>query len=170
MKDDVALAAIRIRVTKVFPTQIRSAIEPLTDEQLWWRPNEGSNSIGNLMLHLSGSLNHYLNRALGGMAYDRDRAAEFAERRMIPKAEVLAVFDEMVAHAAETFEGITVDRLGEPSPEPAMNAVVFEDLINILSHVSTHTGQILFIAKMLRGGSIDELWMHSHRDSGAWKR
>jgi hypothetical protein len=83
---------------------------------------------------------------------------------------VLAVFDEMVAHAVQTFEGITVERLGEPSPEPTMNAVVFEDLINILSHVSTHTGQILFIAKMLRGGSIDELWMHSHRDSGAWKR
>lgn len=168
--NDVALSAIRVRITKVFPTQIRKAIEPLTDEQLWWRPNEGSNSIANLMLHLSGSLNHYLNRGLGGLEYDRDRDAEFGERRMLPKAEVLAIFDGMVDAAESTFRDmIPVERLTEASPEPKMNSIVLEDLINILSHVSTHTGQILWIAKMLRGGSIDELWMHSHRDQGAWK-
>src|SRR4051794_26041832 len=98
------LASLRTRITKVFPAQIRECLAQLDDEQIWWRPNESSNSVGNLVIHLAGSLNHYLNRAVGGFEYDRDRAAEFAERRHIPKDELLAIFDDMVAKADQTFD------------------------------------------------------------------
>lgn len=168
--NDIALAALRSRITGVFPAQIRTALASLSDEQLWWRPNEKSNSIGNLVLHLTGSLNHYFNRNLGGLDYTRDRAAEFAERRVLPKAEVLALFDEMVANAERTFERLTVDTLGTPSPEPTMHTIVFEDVMNVALHFSTHTGQIVWIAKMLNEGALDEVWMKSHRDKGAWKK
>ena len=166
--DDLALAALRTRITGVFPEQVRAAVANLTDEQLWWRPNESSNSIGNLVLHLAGSLNLYLNRNIGGIAYERDRAAEFAERRPIPKAEVMATFDDMVARAERTFAALTTARLGDPSPEPTMHTIVFEDLINVLAHFSTHAGQILWIAKMLQEGSFREVWMKTHRKEGAW--
>ena len=105
--NDIALAALRSRVTGVLPAQVRAALASVSEEQLWWRPNEKSNSIGNLVLHLTGSLNYYLNRNLGGLDYTRDRAAEFAERRPLPKAELLAHFDEMVSNAEHTFEGLT---------------------------------------------------------------
>jgi len=167
--NDVILNALRTRITKVFPEQIRAAIEPLTDEQIWWRPNEESNSIGNLLLHLSGSINHFLNRNVGFISYDRDRPAEFAERRVIPKHEALAIFDDMVARAEKTFEGLTPERLADPSPEPKMHSIVAEDLLNVLAHLAAHAGQILWIAKMLRGASLNDLWMKSHRHGGAWK-
>jgi uncharacterized damage-inducible protein DinB len=167
---ELTLRALRTRITGVFPAQIHAAVQPLTEEQIWWRPNEASNSIGNLILHLTGSLNHFLNRNLGSLDYSRDRAAEFAERRTIPRAELLAVFDEMVANADRTFEQLTVARLSEASPEPKMSTVVLEDLLNVLAHFSTHVGQILWIAKMQAEGSIDEVWIHSHRDQGAWKK
>ena len=48
--NDIALAALRSRVTGVFPAQVRAALASLTEEQVWWRPNEKSNSIGNLVL------------------------------------------------------------------------------------------------------------------------
>src|SRR5688500_12477557 len=115
----VALDAFRVRVTRVFPGQIRAAVAALSDEQIWWRPNEKSNSVGNIVLHLSGSLDHYLNRNLGGLDFTRDRAAEFAERRPIPKAELLERFDAMVTNADRTFDSLNPARLGEPSPEPA---------------------------------------------------
>src|SRR6185369_18003599 len=92
-----ALTSLRNRITKVFPAQIRECVDRLDDEQIWWRPNEASNSVGNLVLHLTGSLNHFLNRQIGGFEYDRDRAAEFAERRHVPKDELLAAFDGMTA-------------------------------------------------------------------------
>ena len=168
--NDLALAAFRTRVTGVFPSQIRTALASLTEEQVWWRPNEKSNSVGNLVLHLTGSLNHFLNRNLGGIPYDRDRAAEFAERRALPKSELLALFDDMVAKAERTFEGLTPDSLAAPSPEPTMHAVVFEDLLNVTAHLATHAGQILWIAKMLNEGAVDELWMKTHRAEGAWKK
>jgi uncharacterized damage-inducible protein DinB len=168
--NDIALAALRSRITGVFPAQVRTALASLTDEQLWWRPNEKSNSIGNLVLHLTGSLNHFFNRNLGGLDYTRDRPAEFAERRLLPKAEVLALFDEMITNAERTFDRLTVDMLGTPSPEPTMHTIVFEDVMNVALHFSTHTGQIVWIAKMLHEGALDEVWMKSHRDEGAWKK
>src|SRR5262245_34683128 len=76
---EITLEALKARICRVFPAQVRAAVEALDDDQIWWRPNETSNSIGNLVLHLSGSLNHYLNRGYGGLDYTRDRAAEFAE-------------------------------------------------------------------------------------------
>lgn len=166
---DITLTALRTRITGVFPAQIRAAVAHLTDEQLWWRPNESSNSIGNLIVHLGGSLNYYLNRNLGGIPFDRDRAAEFAERRVIPKAEVLAIFDEMVSRAQRTLDSLTVERLSQPSPEPTMHQVVLEDLFNVASHLSTHAGQIVWIAKMLDEGGVREVWVKSHRNEGAWK-
>lgn len=164
-----ALQALRSRITGVFPAQIRAAIEPLTEEQIWWRPNEASNSIGNLVLHLSGSLNHFLNRQLGGIEYHRDREAEFAAQGPMPKGELLAIFDGMVENAERTFEALSVDRLGQPSPEPKMYTLVIEDLIAIATHLSTHTGQILWIAKMFGGKPLDDLWMRTHRQHGGWK-
>ena len=168
--NDIALAALRTRITKVFPAQIRAAVETLDESQLWWRPNEESNSVGNIVLHLTGSLNHYLNRNIGGIEYARDRAAEFAERRSIPKNELMAMFDDMVARAERTFDGLTPERLNDPSPEPKMHAIVLEDLLNVGMHLADHTGQIVWIAKMLHGGAIDDVWIKTHRQLGAWKK
>lgn len=168
--NDLVLAALRSRITLVFPAQVRTAVAGLSEEQLWWRPNEASNSIGNLVLHLAGSLNHYLNRNIGHIDYTRDRAAEFAERREIPKAELLAVFDDMVARAERTFDSLTPASLDAPSPEPAMHTIVIEDLINVAMHLSNHAGQIVWIAKMLDAGSVDDVWIKTHRNLGAWKK
>jgi len=167
--NDVILHALRTRITGVFPAQIRAAIAPLSEEQLWWRPNESSNAIGNIVLHLTGSLNHFLNRNLGALDFTRDRPAEFAERRALSKAELLAQFDAMVAEAERTFDALTPERLGDASPEPTMHSLVAEDLINIAVHLSAHAGQILWIAKMFDGGALNEVWMKTHKSEGAWK-
>lgn len=167
--NDVFLKALHIRTTRVFPAQIRAAVAPLTEEQFWWRPNESSNAIGNIVLHLTGSLNHFLNRNFGGLDYKRDRPAEFAERRTLPKAEVMAAFEEMIETAEKTFAALTPERLLDPSPEPKMHAVVYEDLLGVALHISNHAGQIVWIAKMLQEGSVDDVWIKTHRTEGAWR-
>src|SRR5256885_1443633 len=82
---------------------------------------------------------------VGGFDYDRNREAEFAERRHIPKAELLQLFDDMVAKAEQTFNALTPERLGDASPEPKMYTVVVQDLIGIATHLANHAGQILWI-------------------------
>lgn len=172
MSNDLAtifLDAMRVRITRIFPDQIRECMDQLSDDEIWSRPNEQSNSVGNLVLHLSGSLDHYLNRALGGLDYKRDRDAEFAERRKIPRKELLARFGAMVRNAEKTFAALTPAKLTDPSPEPKMYRIVAEDLIGVAVHLSTHAGQIVWITKMIRGGGLDDVWMRVHRESGAWR-
>ena len=163
------LEALRIRITRVLPAQIRSCVEQLSEEQLWWRPNEQSNSVGNLVLHVRGAVLHFLCRGVGGLKYERDRAAEFAETGSITKAQLLAMFDEMVEKTVQTFDTIDSLRLSEPSTEPAYYSVIFEDLFGVAIHLATHTGQIIYVTKMLKEGSVNDLWAQTHRDLGAWK-
>jgi len=165
----LALEALRTRTSKVLPAQIRSCVEQLSEEQLWWRPNEKSNSVGNLVLHVRGAVLHFLCRGVGGLEYERDRSAEFATACSIPKQELLAMFDEMVEKVVQTFAALNTSRLGEPSTEPAYYSIIFEDLFGVAIHLATHTGQIVYVTKMLKEGSINDLWTQTHRELGAWK-
>jgi uncharacterized damage-inducible protein DinB len=164
----LALNVLRIRIAKVLPAQIRSCLEQLNDEQLWWRPNAQSNSVGNLALHVCGAVMHFLCRGVGGQPYDRDRPAEFATGSM-PKEQLLALFDEMVAKAEETFASINESQLSDPSTEPTYYSTVFEDLFGVAIHMAVHTGQIVFVTKLLKEGSVNDLWSQTHRSQGAWK-
>jgi uncharacterized damage-inducible protein DinB len=166
----IALDSLRTRITGAFPQQILAALRELNDEQIWWRPNESSNSIGNLVLHLTGSLDHFLNRNLGGFEFSRDREAEFAERQQVSRDELTGRFEAMIARANATFEKLTPEDLSKPSPEPKMNAIVFQDLLGIATHIAAHANQIVYIAKMLKEGSVGELWIQAHRDAGVWKK
>ena len=163
-----ALEALRVRLTKVFPAQIRSCVEKLSDEQLWWRANEQSNSVGNLVLHVSGGVMHYLCHLVGGFDYARDREKEFATKS-VSKEELLAVFDEMVDKTEQTFAKLEVASLMEPSSVPRFYSTVYEDLLGIAIHVAAHAGQIVYATKLLEEGSLKELWMVTHSEHGAWK-
>ena len=46
--------------------QITHCLDQLTDEQVWWRPSESMNSIGNLILHLCGNLRQWIVAGIGG--------------------------------------------------------------------------------------------------------
>jgi len=164
------LEALRVRITGVLPSQVRAAVDKLTEEQMWWRPNEKSNSVANLVLHLSGSLNLYLNNNIGKIPYRRDRDGEFAARGSMTKREVMAIFDDMVAKADQTLAKIKPEELAGPSTEPDKFVALVQDLIGIVTHVSTHVGQILWITKMLREGALDEVWMRAHKQQGGWRK
>lgn len=159
----ISLDFIRQRLLAVYPEQFRACVRQLSDEQLWWRPNEGANSAGNLVLHVTGSLNHYLNHNLGGSDYVRDRPAEFRERGPVPREALLEGFESMIARAAVTFENIDSERLSSPSAEPERYQTMLEDLLAMVTHISTHAGQIVWITKMLQEGSLDEVWIRTHR-------
>ena len=163
-----ALEALRVRVTKVLPAQIRSCLEQLNDEQIWWRPNGQSNSVGNLALHVRGAVMHFLCRGVGGLEYERDRPAEFATTSMA-KEQLLALLDDMVEKAEQTFASLEVERLSDPSTEPTYYSTIYEDLFGVAIHVAVHTGQIVYVTKLLQEGAINELWSTTHRSLGAWK-
>jgi Protein of unknown function (DUF1572) len=160
--EQAALAAFRSRITRILPDQIRACIEALTEEQLWWRPNEKSNSVGNLVLHVSGSTRHYLSRSIGHIQYNRDRPAEFSERGPLPKQQLLAIFDETIDQAASVLDSFEMSRFMEETKEPGYQTV-FEQLFGIAIHFAAHAGQVVYATKALKESSVDELWISTHR-------
>src|SRR5213596_3785688 len=68
--------------------KIERCLEDLTDEDVWWRPNEESNSIGNLLLHLEGSTRGWIINTAGGAENPRNRQQEFDEREHISASEL----------------------------------------------------------------------------------
>lgn len=160
-----ALDALRSRITRILPAQIRACVEELSEDQLWWRPNEQANSVGNLVLHVSGSLRHYLSNRVGGMQYIRNRPAEFAERGPVPKQQLLATFDETIRQAAQVLDSFDANRFLDTTDEPDYVPTVFDLIFNISIHLATHAGQIVYVTKALKEGSLDELWIRTHKTS-----
>src|SRR5580658_6977519 len=71
-------------------------VDPLTQEQFWHNPFSYGNSVGHLVLHLTGNLNYYIGAQIGKTGYVRDRPREFAETKTPTKLEVLNDFDRAV--------------------------------------------------------------------------
>src|SRR5688572_4566819 len=91
------LAKARELLASDYLPKIERSLEILSDEQVWWRSNPESNSVGNLMLHLSGNARQWIVSGVGGANSDRDRPQEFAERSLIPRAILIGRLRETLA-------------------------------------------------------------------------
>jgi uncharacterized damage-inducible protein DinB len=154
---------VRKRLVKGYPEQVRSALDALADEQVWWRPNPASNSVGNLVLHVCGSTRHFLGRGVGGSDYQRDRPAEFAEKGPLPRVELRRVLDGTVTEVERVLAALEPGRLLEVSTRAGEPQTVLALLLRTAHHWAVHTGQIVFAAKALKEGAFDELWMKTMR-------
>src|SRR5215470_3429148 len=76
-----------------YRVKIRAAVEALPADSLWWRGNEQSNSVGNLLLHLNGNVRQWILGGVGRQQTDRHRAEEFAARTGPPAAALLDDLD-----------------------------------------------------------------------------
>ena len=137
-----------------FP-RIRIAVEQLTDEQVWWRPNEASNSIGNLILHLRGNVTQWIVTGVGGVSFTRDRDKEFLERSMIPRKELLSVLEEAVEKAAGVFVNLDPAKFGEPRTIQGNDTTIFHAIYHVVEHFAMHTGQILVLTKMITAKDLE---------------
>jgi uncharacterized damage-inducible protein DinB len=154
---------VRKRVVSGYPAQVRAALDSLTDEQIWWRANAASNSVGNLVLHVCGSTRHFLGRGVGGSEYRRDRPREFAERGPVARAELLRVLEETVAEADATLAGVEAARLLEVSNRAGDPQTILALLLRTAHHWGVHTGQIVYAAKAMKEGAFDDLWSKTMR-------
>ena len=93
--DAFLLQHITTRLVTEFPTQVEKCLEVLGEDDLWWRPHEQSNAVGNLVLHVAGSNRHFLEHVIGGAPGVRDRDAEFGARGGQTKADVRQVWSDV---------------------------------------------------------------------------
>ena len=157
--DSTVLHIVRTRLVKDYPEQIRTCLDALTDEQLWWRPNEHSNAVANLVIHLAGSNRYYFDHVIGGQENVRNRSAEFAVRGGRTKAELRKHWDDSVAATDRALGGLDPSRLMETTERTGKTTTVLQILLHVSHHNGVHMGQIAYVAKQLNPTAIDDIWM-----------
>ena len=131
--------------------KIERCLEKLTDEQVWWRSSSESNSIGNLLLHLSGNARQWIVCGLGGEADARVRQAEFDERKTIPRDELLSRLRTTVRAVDETLAVFDPHRLLDRFKIQGTEVTALAAIFHVTEHFSMHTGQVILLTKMLAG-------------------
>ncbi|QDV36526.1 DUF1572 family protein [Tautonia plasticadhaerens] len=138
---------------------IRHGVGQLDAEQVWWRPREGVNSVGNLLLHLAGNLRQRFGSVIGGGPDDRDRFGEFTERGPIPKEELLRRFEEAAGRADEILATLTPDRLGRTCRFQLLAGEAEKSVLGVviqsLTHLHGHAQEILHMTRMQLGEGYD---------------
>lgn len=127
--------------------KIRLTTAGLDDDDLWFRPAPGTNSIGNLMLHLAGNLSMWLLDGVGGRPYERDRAGEFAADRSAGRDELLARLTAVVEEATALLDGLDAAAVARRVTVQRYDTDVLAAIFHAVDHLSYHTGQIVWIAK-----------------------
>ena len=138
----------RYYLCREYPAKIRAAVEAMPADRLWWRPNEQSNSIGNLLLHLTGNVRQWLISGVGGQPDVRKRNMEFATRGGAAAAGMLDGLDATLREVDEVLRGLLPSELLERRSIQGRDTTVMEAVYHVVEHFAGHTGQIIWIAKM----------------------
>ena len=145
------LSCAREFLVEEYLPKIERCLERLSDEQIWWRPNEESNSIGNLVLHLCGNARQWIVSGVGGAADARVRDAEFAQRESIPRAELVSLLRTTLADVAAVLKNLSPETLLERRTIQGSDVDILEAIFHVTEHFSMHTGQIILLTKLLTG-------------------
>lgn len=138
------------------------AIEQLSEEDITWIPTEGSNSIANLIAHISGAVHSRIETILLRISDTRDRDAEFESGLQMSQEQAITLttqaFDIIIQYL-EHLESNPKLLLSQPFlhlPPLTYSQVNNETtalnlMIAMVREIHYHTGQIIYIAKMRKG-------------------
>ena len=160
---------LRISIEKLrrSASRIEDCVGRLNDDQIWSRNAGNVNSIGNLVLHLCGNVRQWIGFGIGDLADHRDRDSEFAARGGLQRAELIDRARSTVSEAIGILGNFDTARLLEKVTIQNNEVTKMEAIYQVVEHFAQHTGQIIFITKMLTG---DDLGYFKHLNPGAAAR
>jgi hypothetical protein len=144
----------RQKLLEQYWPRLRGCVELLTDEQVWWRPNNASNSIGNLILHLNGNVRQWLVDSFNRQEDERDRPAEFAVEGGLSASELLEKLGATMNDVSEVLARLTDADLLAHYEIQGYRVTGLYAVCQVVEHFGMHYGQILYITKQLRGADL----------------
>jgi len=126
-------------------------VDPLSQEQFWTKAYPYGNSVGHLVLHLTGNLNYYIGARIAETGYVRDRDREFTEAGQPDKDKVLRAFDRTIDMVVATVQRQAPgDWMAEYSAEREAEAKNrFAIVLRCAAHAYHHAGQIIYLSREL---------------------
>lgn len=134
--------------------KIERCLEKLSDEQIWWRANEESNSIGNLILHLCGNARQWIIAGVGDQPDKRVRDEEFAQRKTISRDELLSLIRSTLAEINLVLRNLDAAHLLDRRLIQGHDVDVLKAIFHVTEHFSMHTGQIIMLTKMITASNL----------------
>ena len=128
--------------------RIEKAVSLMSEEDFWWRPNQVSNSAGNIVLHLAGNVRQWIVHGLAGAKDVRIREEEFSARGGITKEQALAKLRASVDDACAVLADMNAEALAASYTPQNHNVTGLKAVYHVVEHFAMHTGQIVWIAKM----------------------
>ena len=130
--------------------RILKCITHLSEEQLTWRPNNHTNSVANLILHLNGNVRQWLLASLLNIPHKRHRDQEFLPKTTTTQKELQGLLKELNQDIR-----IASLQLNQNYLESTFSIQGFQEngisiVIHVIEHFSYHTGQITYITKQLQ--------------------
>ncbi len=126
------------------------SFDQLSEDDIWKRPNDNTNSIGNLVLHLCGNITQYAIASLTGMEDKRQRDQEFSSENEFTKKQLFEKLKSIVNKAKEVIRDSTVEELLKKREVQGFTFSGIGIAIHVTEHYSYHTGQIAFWTKQLK--------------------
>lgn len=145
------LQEVRRRVFQESVPRIKKCLSMLTEEEVWYRPNSQTVSIGNLVLHLCGNARQWVVSGLGNEPDTRVRQAEFDERGPLPTTDLLRKLDATMADVEQVLSRITTEDLLQTHRAQGFEETGVAILIHVTEHLSYHVGQITYAVKSRKG-------------------
>ena len=140
------------RLIKESFSRIEKCGDLLTEEEFWRKPNENSNSIGNLVLHLTGNVRQYINTGIAGEKDIRNRDEEFNDNRQVGKIQTIKDLGEVLLSAKNIVDMLDIKSLSENRRVQGFDETVLSILIHVieqakqkgLRRLSLETGSMEF--------------------------
>jgi uncharacterized damage-inducible protein DinB len=146
--------------------QIDRCSRLLGPDEMWQRVNEHTNSVGNLILHLTGNVRQWILTGLGGEPLIRDRPAEFAERGPRPTAEVVGALAQVVAWAGDILARLELSAVEARYTIQGYEVSGLVAVFHVIEHFAGHTGQIVHITKALKNVDLSVFDAQGHKRPG----
>lgn len=143
-------AALTTRYQKL-STVLHDQAAPLADDEFWTNPFPFGNSVGHLVLHLTGNLNYYVGAEIAQTGYVRDRPQEFSNATRPAKEEVLKNFDQAIAMVIRAIEAQSPEDWSKPYAGKGTDARTrLEIFLVCATHIHHHIGQTMYLAFQLQ--------------------
>jgi len=149
MAADLFISRSRYWLTKEYPIKLRHCVDALPPATVWARPNASSNSVGNLLVHLTGNVTEWILGGVGGQSIKRNRASEFAQREGADANTLLDNLEAVLREADSALAGLTADDLERSITIQGRDTTILGAIYHVVEHFAMHTGQIILLAKML---------------------
>ncbi|MEM7314972.1 MAG: DUF1572 family protein [Planctomycetota bacterium] len=146
--------------------KIEHCLRQLDDAQVWWRPREEMNSIGNLLLHVAGNLRQWIVAGVGDVEDVRVRQAEFDERAL-PKAEVFDQLRNVIEQAKVTITSTSASELLTDKIIQGHDTNKMQAIWHSVTHFQGHVQEIIGMTRQQLGPAYEFEWSPSSPEEGA---